>query len=377
MLAICASNVGFSHSDLVAGETIGVLVDFRQPAYVELPGSKFKSFGEWIELACVVVFFAFLTGLEVRVLLRSGPTAAKWRSGRDAASGWRSPEPAERALPVRIFGCVSVSGSRAPAVRAHRHVRPRSGEEQATTPIELFFDLVYVLAITQLSQLLLSELSWVSLWHAAFLLLVTWWAWINTTWMTNWLDPQSAPIRLLVVAGALLSLLMAAAVPDAFGSEAMLFVAAYVSLQVGRNLSGAVLLRGDHPLGETFGRLTAWSVAAGVLWFAGALVPDSHRLALWAPALAVELAAPAMSYWVPGRGRLRDAGHPIDGAHFADRSRASSSSRSASRLSSSVPTPPPPSCRRWLSAPSHSRSARSRRCGGCTSARSRSAPATR
>jgi len=64
------SNAGFSHSDLVADETIGVLVVFRQPACAEFPRSKFISFGEWIELACVVVFFAFLTGLEVRVLLR-------------------------------------------------------------------------------------------------------------------------------------------------------------------------------------------------------------------------------------------------------------------------------------------------------------------
>jgi low temperature requirement protein LtrA len=203
--------------------------------------------------------------------------------------------------------------------RAERHLRSREGDAQETTAVELFFDLVYVLAITQLSHLLLTHLSWTSVWHMTFLLLVVWWAWIYTTWMVNWLDPESTPVRLLIVAVGLASLLMAAAIPKAFSGHVILFVSSYVGLQVGRNLGGAVLLRRDHPLGDTFARLLAWSVLAGILWCAGALVGSGQRLLLWAPALGLELAAPLVWYWLPGRGRIREVGQTIEGSHFAER----------------------------------------------------------
>ncbi len=177
---------------------------------------------------------------------------------------------------------------------------------------------MYVLAVTQLSHLLISNLNWTSVWHMAFLLLVVWWAWIYTTWMVNWLDPQSVPVRLLIIAVGLASLLMAAALPEAFSRHPVLFAAAYVGLQVGRNAGGALLMAREHPLGETFRRLLAWSLLAGVLWFAGALLPRGEHLELWAPALAIELAAPLLWYWVPRRGRLQ-VGHPIEGWHFAER----------------------------------------------------------
>jgi low temperature requirement protein LtrA len=212
---------------------------------------------------------------------------------------------------------VSTAG---PERRVARHLRARDGDVQETTSVELFFDLVYVLAITQLSHLLLlSPLSWTSVWHMTFLLLVVWWAWIYTTWMVNWLDPESTPVRLLIVAVGLASLLMAAALPEAFTRHPVLFVSAYVGLQVGRNVGGALLLRRDHPLGETFERLAIWSVVAGGLWFAGAVAGDGARLALWGPALAIELGAPLVWYWIPGRGRMTGVGHPIEGSHFAER----------------------------------------------------------
>jgi low temperature requirement protein LtrA len=207
----------------------------------------------------------------------------------------------------------------APGRSADRHLRARDGEAQETTTVELFFDLVYVLAITQLSHLLITGgLSWTSVWHMSFLLLVVWWAWIYTTWMVNWLDPESTPVRLLIVGVGLASLLMAAALPEAFSRHAVLFVCAYVGLQVARNAGGALLLRRDHPLGETFTRLLVWSLVAGVLWFAGAFLAHGERLALWAPALAIELTAPLLWYWVPGLGRIQ-VGQPIEGSHFAER----------------------------------------------------------
>jgi len=76
--------------------------------------------------------------------------------------------------------------------------------------LELFFDLVFVFAITQVSHLLLENLTWEGAGHAALALLVVWWAWNYTTWVTNELDPDSVVVRLLLIALMLGSLLMGA-----------------------------------------------------------------------------------------------------------------------------------------------------------------------
>ena len=202
-----------------------------------------------------------------------------------------------------------------------RHLRPRgTGDTQQTTPVELFFDLVYVFAITQLSHQVLDDLSVAGVARAAFLLLIVWWAWIYTTWMANWFDPgASAPVRGVLTAVMLVSLLMAAALPEAFGDRALLFAASYVALQVGRNAAAASLLKRPHRLRDVFERLVVWSAASGVLWLAGATLDGDQRLYLWIPALALELAAPVAGYWLPGRGRAVTTDWDIEGTHFAER----------------------------------------------------------
>jgi low temperature requirement protein LtrA len=117
----------------------------------------------------------------------------------------------------------------------------------------------------------------------------------------------------------LASLLMAAALPDAFGDRALLFAASYVALQVGRNAAAASLLKRDHRLRDVFERLVVWSAAAGVLWLAGAALDSDQRLLLWLPALALELAAPAAGYSLPGRGRAATTDWDVEGTHFAER----------------------------------------------------------
>src|SRR3954451_22434502 len=96
--------------------------------------------------------------------------------------------------------------------------------------LELFYDLVFVFAVTQISHLLLHELTWKGLGKAAIILLVVWWAWNYTTWVMNELDPESPAVRALLITATLLSLLMAVAVPEAFGSRALLFACSYVVL---------------------------------------------------------------------------------------------------------------------------------------------------
>jgi low temperature requirement protein LtrA len=206
------------------------------------------------------------------------------------------------------------------AITPLRHLRPRGdGLAQPTTTVELFFDLVYVFAITQLSHQIIDDLSVASVARAAFLLLVVWRAWIYTTWMANWFDPGSSAVRAVLTAVMLASLLMAAALPEAFGERGLLFAASYVALQVGRNVAAACLLTRRHRLRDVFERLVVWSAASGVLWLAGAALSSDQRLMLWIPALALELAAPVAGYWLPGRGRAATTDYDIEGGHFAER----------------------------------------------------------
>jgi low temperature requirement protein LtrA len=200
-----------------------------------------------------------------------------------------------------------------------RHLRERDGAASRVTTVELFFDLVYVLAITQLSHLVIDDLSIGGLAQAAFLLAVVWWAWINTTWMANWFDPTSPAVRTVLTGAMLASLLMAASLPLAFDDDALLFAASYVGLQVGRNAAAITLLHPEHRLRGVFERLFFWSVASGPLWLAGAIFGGDSQLILWGAALALDLTVPVVGYWVPGRGRAETSEYDIEGGHFAER----------------------------------------------------------
>jgi low temperature requirement protein LtrA len=203
---------------------------------------------------------------------------------------------------------------------ASRHLRPRGeGATQPITTVELFFDLVYVFAVTQLSHLILRNLTVGGLTRAAFLLLIVWWAWIYTTWMANWFDPRSPEVQAVLTGVMLASLLMAAALPQAFGDHGVLFAVSYVTLQVGRNVAAASLLARGHPLRDVFQRLVGWSAVSGALWLAGSALGGDARLLLWIPAVALDLAAPVAGYWLPGRGRAATTDYDIEGGHFAER----------------------------------------------------------
>ncbi|HWE12454.1 MAG TPA: low temperature requirement protein A [Solirubrobacteraceae bacterium] len=203
------------------------------------------------------------------------------------------------------------------------YLRPRGIEtEQPVTAVELLFDLVFVFAVTQLSHLVLDDLTVRGLLHAGFLLLVVWWGWINTTWLANWLDPASNRVRLVLLAAALASLLLAAAIPRALENRGLLFAAAYVVLQCGRNLAATLLVPADHHLRLTFSRLLFWSTLTGVVWLAGGIVDPGTRLIVWGAALAVDLLVPIIGYPTPRLGRSRTTDYDIEGGHFAERCQA-------------------------------------------------------
>jgi low temperature requirement protein LtrA len=194
------------------------------------------------------------------------------------------------------------------------------GQGQRASTLELFFDLVFVFAITQVSHLLLEHLTWEGAGQAALALLVVWWAWQYTTWVTNELDPDSTVVRLLLLGLMLASLLMAIAIPEAFGDKALLFAGSYVAIQVGRHafLTFAAGEAGSIER-ERAGRILTWFCGAGVLWIAGALADGQLRTVLWLLALALDYGAPLVLYWLPGRPRLAGGTWTVGTEHFTER----------------------------------------------------------
>ena len=198
-------------------------------------------------------------------------------------------------------------------------VRSGAEGEQRATFFELFFDLVYVFAVTQLSHHLLEDISWATAAETAFMLVALYWAWNYTTWMTNWFDPDTVPVRLVLVFVMLASLLMAIAIPAGFGDHALLFACAYSGLQIGRNaFVVAVTPRGEF--NQNFRQILAWSLVSAPLWVAGGFADsESLRWVLWLGALGLDLAAPLVTYWLPGAGRTPMSQWQIEGAHFGER----------------------------------------------------------
>jgi low temperature requirement protein LtrA len=200
-----------------------------------------------------------------------------------------------------------------------RHFRQRNGEEQRATWLELFFDLVYVFAVTQISTYLLAHYTWRGAFEALVLLLVVWWAWIYTTWMANWFDPDAVPVRLVLVTVMLLSLLMSVSIPTAFGENGLLFAASYAALQVFRNGFNVAVADRGSAWRASFTRILAWSVLVAPIWIAGGLVEGRARLLAWLLALGLDYLGPAVRYWTPGLGKSPVSDWQIEGAHFAER----------------------------------------------------------
>jgi low temperature requirement protein LtrA len=201
-----------------------------------------------------------------------------------------------------------------------RFQRRSDGEGQRATSLELFYDLVFVFAVTQVSHLLLTDLTWNGAAQSLLILLVVWWAWNYTTWVTNELDPESSIVRLLLLAIMFLSLLMAVAIPDAFGDRALLFAGAYVAIQVGRHTFLTFATADGGTIERTrAGRILTWFVAAGVLWLAGAVAGGQARPWLWLAALAIDYSAPFFLFWVPGRSPLESTSWTVETGHFAER----------------------------------------------------------
>ena len=193
--------------------------------------------------------------------------------------------------------------------------------EREVSPLELFFDLVYVFAISQLSHHLVEHVDLRTGAETAVLALAVFYAWYMVAWGANWLDPDPLPVRAMLVGLMFASLLMSVAIGDAFGDRAWLFVTGYLVLHVARAAFLIVALRG-RPQSEHFVNDLVWEVLTGVLWVAGAVAGPDARLVLWGLAVAAGYGGAWAQHWLPGRGRRVDLDHTeIAGGHLVERFR--------------------------------------------------------
>ena len=188
------------------------------------------------------------------------------------------------------------------------------------TNAELFFDLVFVFAVTQLSHTLLHHFTPLGAVQVTLLFLAVWWVWVYTTWVTNWLDPEQTPVRILLFLLMLGGLVLSTSIPTAFEGRGLWFAIAYAAMQVGRTLSGCWRRRGIATLvRHNAVRILVWLCVSGVFWIPGGFAEGETRLYFWAVALAIEYVSPAVRFWIPGLGVSSVEAWAVEGGHMAER----------------------------------------------------------
>jgi low temperature requirement protein LtrA len=154
------------------------------------------------------------------------------------------------------------------------------------TPLELFFDLVVVFAITQVTTFLSRDPTWGGLLRGLLLLGALWWAWSAYAWLTNNLDPEEGAVRLAMFAAIAAMLVVSLATPNAFARDGVIFGVAYLIVRGLHVVLFGIASRGDRDMFSAVMRLSLSLIAPVVLVVAG-FVHGSAQLALWVAALAV------------------------------------------------------------------------------------------
>jgi low temperature requirement protein LtrA len=188
------------------------------------------------------------------------------------------------------------------------------------TYAELLFDLVFVFAVTQISHTLLGRFTPLGALQTTMLLLSVWWVWVYTSWITNWLNPELTPVRILLFLLMLGGLVLSTSIPKAFESRGLWFALAYAGMQVGRTIFWLLATPRARILARTNTlRILVWLSVSAMFWIAGGFAEGQQRLALWAVALGIEYISPAVRFWIPKYGASSVADWYVEGGHMAER----------------------------------------------------------
>jgi low temperature requirement protein LtrA len=165
-------------------------------------------------------------------------------------------------------------------------------QEERVTPLELFFDLVFVLALTQCTALMAADPSWEGLAQGMLVLGVLWWSWVGYAWLTSVVDPEEGAVRLVMFAAMAAFLVAALCVPEAFDSLALLFACAYAVVRWAQIALFLLASRDDPGLRQSVIGL-AWGTMIGVsLLVAASFFDGALQGAVWALALLLDMAGP-------------------------------------------------------------------------------------
>jgi low temperature requirement protein LtrA len=165
-------------------------------------------------------------------------------------------------------------------------------ESERVTPLELFFDLVFVLALTQCTTLIARTPTWEGMLKGLLVLGMLWWSWIGYAWLTSVLDPEEGTVRLAMFAAMAAFLVCALCVPGAFGAEALLFACAYAAVRTAHILLFMLASRYDAELRHSvLGLAGSTAIGVGLLLIA-AFTSGGLQLGLWALALVLDAGGP-------------------------------------------------------------------------------------
>jgi low temperature requirement protein LtrA len=183
-------------------------------------------------------------------------------------------------------------------------------DEHAVTPLELFFDLVFVFAITQVTALLTNDPTWHGVLRAVLVLATIWWGWTGYAWLTSTLDVDEGSVRLVMLAATATMAGVALAVPGAFGDDALLFAVSFLLFRIFHLVLYAGAGRGDADQLGALLRLAPSELTGAILIVIAACVHGDARVAIWIVALAIDYMGPAV---------IALGGWRIAPQHFAER----------------------------------------------------------
>jgi low temperature requirement protein LtrA len=182
--------------------------------------------------------------------------------------------------------------------------------EHRVTPLELFFDLVFVFAFTQVTTLMSDDTTWGGLGDGLLILAALWWAWAGYAWLTNAVDPDEGVVRGAMLVAITAMFVAALVVPDAFGAHGVLFGVAFLIVRLMHVALFALAGRGDRDLLSAVLRITPSTVVGAGLIIAAGFVDGAFKPALWLIALSVDYFGPLVS---------GASGWRVHPGHFAER----------------------------------------------------------